>query len=593
MKKYLFFILIILSVCKVHPINEHPLNQIPLSLRIKIYLWDHYYKKEWETLLNQLSQDILQKVPDKIKIGQMIHTGLAGTSINPNIEQQLKEFCFGGIIFFKANIATKEDIISLINDFQKKSFEYCKLPLFFSIDQEGGRVVRITEFVTEFPSAMAIGQTNHPHYAWYSGFITGYELSKLGIPLIFAPVADINNNIENPVINTRSFGTNKEIVSNMVRSYIEGINRTSAIGFLKHFPGHGDTNVDSHYNLPVISKNYDQLKELEIVPFEEGIQAGAKGVMVAHILFPELDEYPSTLSKKIITNILKDNLKFNGLIITDAMEMKAVYDRYSIEKASYLSIMAGIDIVLLTAQNQNVDKIYKYLEKNIKQDQNLKNRIYESVKKQIYFKLDSGIFNEDILREHYKVNEVNLELYKRLLTIKKEISEEIYKQIFQTHTDLSYQISYDSIRSLYKDFPKLELSQNSYKIFLQSKVLIEEMEEIKSKYNINTNIEIHIYPKREFIKNIKTLNENEIVIIEIENLEEWEMISKLNIPYRKLLALYSGNPFKKITLKENQYIIASFSPNQKSLISMIQKIFIDNIPASNLQTNPQQKEGER
>jgi len=189
----------------------------------------------------------------------------------------------------------------------------------------------------------------------------------------------------------------------MVVSYIEGMNFTNGIGFLKHFPGHGDTRVDSHLDLPVILKNKEELKDFELFPFIEGIRKGAKGVMIAHILYPLIDEqFPSTLSPKIVDELLKKELSFAGLIITDAMEMKAVSDKYKLEEASLMSLNAGVDIILLTAQNDNINKIYKKLNKNglflffekIKSEQKDIEQINQKIMTK--FKIEQGFSLEEI-----------------------------------------------------------------------------------------------------------------------------------------------------------------------------------------------------
>jgi beta-N-acetylhexosaminidase len=571
--KKIITLLIVFSFCSVEKVHFSPEKRFSISTRWKIFLWEAYYKKMWEDHLNRLTNILADQIDDSVKIGQIIHTGINGIEVQSIIQEQIKNYCPGGIILFKANIKSKEQLIHLIYSLQDISIKYCKIPLFFSIDQEGGRVERITDFVTEFPGAMAIGQTLNYEYAWLSGFITGYELSQLGIKMIFAPVADINNNPENPVINTRSFGSKKEEVSLMVQSYIRGINYTNALGFLKHFPGHGDTKIDSHLDLPIINKNKNQLYEFELVPFIDGIKSGAKGVMVAHILYPELDQnFPSTLSSNIISELLIKELNFNGLIITDAMEMKAISDRYTLEKSSLLSLNAGVHIILLTAQNENIKKIYNKIEESIKENQISKEKIEKSFRKQLYYKLDTGLWKIEELVENFKIPQEEIEIYQTILNFKNNLSENIYKEILNQEVDLSYKISYEAIRSLYKDFSILHLNQENAYFFIDS----EEMKnEIKILLKNNNNF--YIYNKKELLRLKNSFNKNDIIIIEIKNLNEWNEISKYNINYKLLIGLLTGNPFARVILKENQYIIVSFSPTKSSKKAMIDKIFKENI----------------
>jgi beta-N-acetylhexosaminidase len=579
MKRSIILIVLLLFFCNVRKSEDNPIHHLSWKLQTKIFLWEIFYKNLWNKTLNQLVEKISNQVDDSIKMGQLIHTGVSGKNVQKGIYEQIESFCPGGIIFFKSNIESKEQLIKFINELQQISKKNCKIPLFFSIDQEWGRVDRI-DFTTEFPSALAIGQTDKPEYAWLSGFFTGYEVSQLGINFIFAPVADINNNPENPVINTRSFGSDKERVSRMVVSYIEGMNFTNGIGFLKHFPGHGDTRVDSHLDLPVILKNKEELKDFELFPFIEGIRKGAKGVMIAHILYPLIDEqFPSTLSPKIVDELLKKELSFAGLIITDAMEMKAVSDKYKLEEASLMSLNAGVDIILLTAQNDNINKIYKKLK--LSYDNNIlsKQRIDESFNKQMYYKLDVGLWTIEELQEFFSLKEEELKYYKTMLGFKNQLSEEIYEELNGLYPDISYQISYDSIRALYKDF-SFSFGEETISIFLKSEIIKEELQILQEQQK-----QIKIYDKNEFFR-LKKSFKDDIVIYEIQSLEEWNKIAQEENSYKILIGLYLGNPFGKIYLKENQFIVASFSPTKNSQRAIIRKIFRESIPKANLNLMP-------
>lgn len=579
MKRAIILIVLLLFFCNVRKSEDNPIHHLSWKLQTKIFLWEIFYKNLWNKTLNHLVEKISNQVDDSIKMGQLIHTGVSGKNVQNGISEQIEKFCPGGIIFFKSNIESKEQLIKFINELQQISKKNCKIPLFFSIDQEWGRVDRI-DFTTEFPSALAIGQTDKPEYAWLSGFFTGYEVSQLGINFIFAPVADINNNPENPVINTRSFGSDKERVSHMVVSYIEGMNFTNGIGFLKHFPGHGDTRVDSHLDLPVILKNKEELKDFELFPFIEGIRKGAKGVMIAHILYPLIDEqFPSTLSPKIVDELLKKELSFAGLIITDAMEMKAVSDKYKLEEASLMSLNAGVDIILLTAQNDNISKIYKKLK--LSYDNNIlsKQRIDESFKKQMYYKLDVGLWTVEELQEFFSLKEEELKYYKTMLGFKNQLSEEIYEELNGLYPDISYQISYDSIRALYKDF-SFSFGEETISVFLKSEIIKEELQRLQEQQK-----QIKIYDKNEFFR-LKKSFKDDIVIYEIQSLEEWNKIAQEEKSYKILIGLYLGNPFGKIYLKENQFIVASFSPTKNSQRAIIRKIFREPIPKANLNLMP-------
>ncbi|MCS7205688.1 MAG: glycoside hydrolase family 3 protein [Leptospiraceae bacterium] len=554
-------------------------STVGFQLKWDLFLWDHFYEHEWNEVLDQISNKITQKVPIEIQIGQILHSGISGTKVNPELAKQIQHYCLGGFILFKSNIESKEQLKILIDDLQKLSLEHCKIPLFFGIDQEGGRVERITGFVKDFPSAMAVGQTGKSEYAWLMGFLTGYEMFSLGIPLVYAPVADINNNPLNPVINTRSFGSDEETVSKMVVSYIEGINYTHAIGFLKHFPGHGDTTIDSHFDLPIIDKSEEELWKLELKPFLKGIRAKAKGVMIAHILYPKLDDVPSSLSKKIIQELLKNKMNFQGIVITDALEMKAVSRTYLVEDLSYRSFIAGVDILLLTAQNQNVDKIYKFFLEKLKNKELPKERIQESFRMQMAMKLSSFLFPIELLMNEYQIPNDLLEKYKQLFEFKNQISQKIYERIQKRFPNIEYQISYEGIRSLYKNFPKLDLDSSRVFVFYQKQTNYEEWKMIQ---NQTPEVIFWLAPFNEFEMWKYIFEEDDYVIVEIKNSNEWNEISQQDLIYRKLIGYFDGVPFQPFFIKENQYIIASFSPTITSNKAMIRKIMNDSIPKARL-----------
>ncbi len=580
MKRTVILIILLLFFCNVRKTQDNPLHRLSWKLQTKIFLWEIYYKNLWNKTLNQLVEKISNQIDDSIKIGQLIHSGVSGKHVQKEISEQIQTFCPGGIILFKSNIESKEQLINFIKELQQISKNNCKIPLFFSIDQEWGRVDRI-DFTKEFPSALAIGQTDKPEYAWLSGFFNGYEVSELGINLIFAPVADINNNPENPVINTRSFGSDKENVSRMVVSYIEGMNFTNGIGFLKHFPGHGDTRVDSHLDLPVINKNKEELKNFELFPFIEGIHKGAKGIMIAHILYPSIDDqYPSTLSSKIVDELLRKELSYDGLIITDAMEMKAVSDKYKLEDASLISLNAGVDIILLTAQNDNIKKIYKKLKLSYDNNTLSKQKIEKSFRKQLYYKLEVGLWTVEELQDFFSLKE-EINSYKTMFDFKNQLSKEIYEELNNLYPEISYQISFDGIRSLYKDFSfSFSFGEETVNVFVKSEIIKEELQKLQEQ-----NKQIKMYDKNEFIR-LKKLFKDDIVIYEIQSLEEWNKIAHEEMFYKILIGLYLGNPFGRIYLKDNQFIIASFSPTKNSQRAIIRKIFREPIPKADLNLLP-------
>jgi len=249
----------------------------------------------------------------------------------------------GGLII---SVGSPLDIASKLNALQQRS----RLPLLVSADLEWGAGMRVVG-ATAFPPMMAVGATGDPHDAFTIGAAAGAEGRAVGIHVNFAPDADVNNNPANPIINTRSFGEDPRTVSRLVTEYVRGLHANSMLATLKHFPGHGDTQTDSHIGLPVITAGYARLDSLELVPFRAGIAAGADIVMSAHIAFPALtgSNEPGTLSAAVLTGLLRDSLHFPGLVVTDALTMGAIVAKYGAGEATVRAFLAGSDLLLIPA----------------------------------------------------------------------------------------------------------------------------------------------------------------------------------------------------------------------------------------------------
>ena len=283
------------------------------------------------------------------KIGQLIMVGFDGTQANETIETHIRERFVGGIVLFSRNIQSPKQTAELTNQLQRLAESTAhRIPLFIGIDQEGGWVIRLKEGATVLPGNMALGATGSTELAERAGEITAAELAAVGVNLNFAPVMDVNNNPQNPVIGRRSFGGSPELVSHLGAAYIRGLQRNGVLGTAKHFPGHGDTTVDSHFDLPTVNHDRERIHALELQPFRAAIDADVAAIMTAHIVYPAFDpDRPATLSPGILTDLLREELGFDGLLITDAMEMKAIDDRYRSGEAAVMAIEAGADIVMV------------------------------------------------------------------------------------------------------------------------------------------------------------------------------------------------------------------------------------------------------
>ncbi|WP_336773459.1 beta-N-acetylhexosaminidase [Paenibacillus sp. MMO-58] len=283
------------------------------------------------------------------KIGQLILVGMDGTQIQPEIGKLIKDSHVGGIILYSNNITSASQTIKLVNDLKQINQDNgAKLPLLLSTDQEGGRVSRLPKQIKAFPASRTVGKTNDPEYAYQVGTALGEAVNAIGLNTDFAPVLDINTNPKNPVIGNRAFGTTAELVSSMGVQEMLGIQSQGVIPVVKHFPGHGDTSVDSHLGLPVVDHDLKRLRSIEFVPFSSAIKEGAPMVMVAHILMTKLDpNTPASMSRKVIQDYLRGELKFGGVVITDDMTMGAVGKVKAIGPASVQAVQAGADIILV------------------------------------------------------------------------------------------------------------------------------------------------------------------------------------------------------------------------------------------------------
>ncbi|MBP7738775.1 MAG: glycoside hydrolase family 3 protein [Spirochaetes bacterium] len=331
------------------------------------------------------------------KIGQMIMAAIPGNAMNREVDMILKEYRPGGVILFGYNLSTSEKNRKFIDDMQDASFRYAGIPLFVSIDQEGGRVVRLVDGVTLFPGNMAAGVSGDRDLAYRWGRALGLQLRQAGVNMNLAPAIDVNNNPRNPVINTRSFGSDPKLVSELGAAYLLGLQESRCIAVGKHFPGHGDTNKDSHLTLPVIPYDMKRLEKVELVPFRKAIAAGVDGIMTAHIAYPAIlgGSDPATVSKKFLTDILRDDLRFKGLVITDDMEMHAIARRQDIGEAAVRSILAGTDIILFSSWERSIPAIVNAIRKAVRDKRITEARIDRSVNRILETKIRYGIMSVD------------------------------------------------------------------------------------------------------------------------------------------------------------------------------------------------------
>ncbi len=286
------------------------------------------------------------------QIGQLLMVGFWGSTPSQEIIDLIQRYHVGNILLFSRNVRDTRQVLELTQSLQTIAKEAGqRYPLLIAIDQENGIVQRLGEAATIFPGNMALGAIGSEEIAYQVAQATGHELKALGINMNLAPVVDVNNNPDNPVVGVRSFGEDPQQAARLGGVMVKGYHAAGMLSCLKHFPGHGDTTVDSHLALPTIPYTLERLETLELVPFRGGIEAGAESVMIAHVSFPALtqhDMFPATLSSDIVQGLLREQLGFNGLVLSDCLEMKAISETFGTERAAVKALQAGIDLVLVS-----------------------------------------------------------------------------------------------------------------------------------------------------------------------------------------------------------------------------------------------------
>lgn len=364
-------------------------------------------------IVDPLQKQIQEMTIDE-KIGQMVMVGIEGLEDDQLSREMIEKYKVGGFILFKRNIGDAAQTLNLINSL-KDTNEQNKFPLFFAVDEEGGNVTRMPEEFVKLPTNRSIGRINNEDFSFEIGSAIGKQIKSLGFNMNFAPVLDIDSNPNNPVIGDRSFGPDADIVSRLGIATMKGM-QSHVISGIKHFPGHGDTSVDSHIGLPTVDHDLDRLRNFELVPFDNAIQKNADVVMVAHILLSKVDkENPATMSKTVITDFLRNDMEFDGVVITDDMTMGAITENYDVGDAAVKSVKAGVDIILVCHDNEKQIEVIEALKSaaasGVISEDDLNNHVYRILKlKQKYALSDEQTDSADVKGINSEITDI-LERY--------------------------------------------------------------------------------------------------------------------------------------------------------------------------------------
>lgn len=409
---------LVLSITGATVLSSVPASTL-LNIPVNVYANEIVAQSEIDAIIKEK----IAKMTTEQKIGQMLQpdfrkwksasdsTEQDHTVLNDEVKAIIDKYDLGGVILFAENVKETAQTTTLVHDLQEviKNDKSNDIPMLITIDQEGGIVTRLGTG-TNLPGNMALGATRSTKYAYNAGSIIGAELNSLGVNVNFAPVLDVNNNPANPVINVRSISSDPTIVGNLGSALINGIQDQGVVATAKHFPGHGDTATDSHYGLPIVDKSLEELHKMELAPFKIAIEKGVDMIMTAHIGMPQIEDevvesskgtfpLPATLSDDVITGVLREDLGYDGVVVTDALGMQAISDNFTEAEAVVKTIQAGVDIALMPTvlrSNDDVNKLQTILDEvvaAVNDGRISQERLNESVERILKLKVERGIWN--------------------------------------------------------------------------------------------------------------------------------------------------------------------------------------------------------
>ncbi|MEF2965742.1 glycoside hydrolase family 3 N-terminal domain-containing protein [Paenibacillus sp. M1] len=529
--------------------------------------------KDWNKLLGYMTLE--EKVGQMLMPDIRMWNGKPSYSVNGGVEELLYEQQPGGLILFDKNITDAKQLITFNHQLQQAAGD---IPLFLGIDQEGGVVNRIPGG-TNLPGNMALGATGQPALSKQAGIVTGTELKALGVNLDFAPVLDVNVNPDNPIIGIRSFGADPDLVADFGVQFMKGLEQSGVISAVKHFPGHGDTTVDSHLGLPVVTHDKQRLEAIELKPFRAAVQNGAGMVMSSHIAFPALDDtkmkskkdgssvlLPATLSSKIMTGLLREELGFDGVIVTDAFTMNGIAEHFGEEEAVRLAVKAGVDIILMP---QDIPGAHQAIVQAVKNGEIDKARIDASVTRILELKQEYGLFEtqEGLQAKLQRADKIIGSKEHR--EVEQGIAEQAITELVNNRDSLPLRLSDgDTVAVL---APTVELS-NSIEDSLSS-----------ANFGKRFSVESLIIGDKNASETYAAINRADHVILVSYQFRssisdyDWaayqDLIDKLNTGNKSYVLLSAGNPYEMMFLQDVKSGIASYGAEAPNLQAAVKVIF--------------------
>ena len=478
-----------------------------------------------EALLSRMS------LPEKL--GQMMMVGFAGRELDEATTEMLARFHVGGICLFKRNISSSLQVASL-NDALHQLFEG-KVPPFIAVDQEGGNVIRVDDSPMLLPSAMALGAADSEELAFKAGKAMGEDLRLLGFNMNLAPVVELGLNLRNNVMGTRAFGSNPQMVSKLGKAFVRGQQSTQMVTVAKHFPGHGHSSIDSHKDLPMLEETEAQM-QVQWEPFRAVIEQGLDAMMTAHVSLPKIsgDLVPATLSPRLL-GILRNQLNFEGVVLTDELEMEAIAKQYSAGNAAVISIEAGADMVLIPWQAQKKEEVFLALQEAAMQGRLSEERINASVRRLLRVKWRRGL----------------LEPLPPLAERQKH---------FGKNKALEEQIAQAAITLLKNDEQLLPLkTQLRVVVFAQDKALTEPLfqkrkAEVFSLTPLQKPTKAAAPPKA-----LEHAAQADVVVVGISNMRQLPALRRIALVSKKLVVVVLGNPLLLEELPRADAVLVTYS----------------------------------
>ena len=358
---------------------------------------------------------ILESLTTEEKIGQMIMIGMDVSNVTDRIDDLILKYKVGGILLYKKNYKSYEELVDLIN-YIKKINTANKVPLFIAIDQEGGRVNRMPNDFENIPSAYRLAKYKEENLVEEAGNITGEMLNKVGFNFDFAPVMDIKRFTEKHAIGDRAFSSDKENVAKCGIDYMKQLQKHNVISVIKHFPGHGSTNKDSHFILPIVRKRVEDIEDEDIYPFREAMKNGAEAMLVSHLKIKGIAKYPCSMSRQFIVKYIRRKYKYDGLLVTDDFGMKGVQILYGKKFAAKKGFEAGNDIIVIKYQND--EDCLENIIKSIKNNKKLQYKINKSVNKILDIKEKYNCNNDEITVDEKFLKDIN----KKIVNLKEKLN---------------------------------------------------------------------------------------------------------------------------------------------------------------------------